>query len=63
MLEQVSHSRIGIEDKLLPNFRNELLRQFNEWLRRKYGTTERLKAAWIMWGQTLARWRFWWDSG
>ena len=38
--------KLGLEDKLLPEFRSELLRQFNEWLRAKYGTTERLKAAW-----------------
>jgi len=38
--------KMGLEDRLLPAFRRELLKQFNEWLRAKYGTTERLKAAW-----------------
>ena len=33
-------------NKLTPYFRTELLRQFNEWLRTKYATTEELRKAW-----------------
>ncbi len=38
----------NMEDKLTPCFRKELGRQFCEWVRAKYGTTERLRAAWCV---------------
>lgn len=38
----------NMEDKLTPYFKRELERQFRDWLRAKYGTTERLRAAWVV---------------
>ena len=38
--------RDNLESKLSPHFRAELLRQFNEWLRTKYASTEALRTAW-----------------
>ena len=38
----------NMEDKLTPYFKRELERQFRGWLRAKYGTTERLRAAWVV---------------
>ena len=37
-----------MEDKLTPHFRRELEHQFCEWVRAKYGTTERLREAWVV---------------
>lgn len=36
----------GLWEKMTPPFRAELTRQFNAWLKEKYGTTEALRAAW-----------------
>lgn len=36
----------GSVDKLAPVFRDELARAWNGWLKRKYGTAEKLRAAW-----------------
>ena len=38
----------NMEDKLTPYFKRELERQLRDWLRAKYGTTERLRAAWVV---------------
>ena len=38
--------RDNLESKLTPHFRAELLRQFNEWLRTKYASTDELRTAW-----------------
>ena len=38
----------NMEDKLTPYFKRELERQFRDWLRAKYGTTDRLRAAWVV---------------
>ena len=37
-----------LKDNLTPYFRRELSRQFCDWLRVKYGTTARLREAWVM---------------
>ena len=38
--------RWNLWEKLTPPFRAELTRQFNAWLKGKYGTTDALRAAW-----------------
>ena len=38
----------NLEDNLTPYFRRELERQFCDWLRAKYGTTARLREAWVV---------------
>ena len=38
----------NLEDNLTPYFRRELGRQFCDWLRAKYGTTARLREAWVV---------------
>ena len=38
----------NMEDKLTPYFKRELERQFRDWLRAKYGNTERLREAWVV---------------
>ena len=40
--------RWNLEDNLTPYFRRELERQFCDWLRAKYGTTARLREAWVV---------------
>ena len=40
--------RWDLEGNLTPYFRRELGRQFCDWLRAKYGTTARLRAAWVV---------------
>ena len=40
--------RWNLEGNLTPYFRRELGRQFCDWLRAKYGTTARLREAWVL---------------
>jgi len=44
----VAWFRWDLEGNLTPYFRRELGRQFCDWLRAKYGTTARLREAWVL---------------